>query len=103
MTRTERIAYYRKILAESSSLQLAIDRIVADVNTLVWSNTQQPLSKAERIKILEEIFDDSGFRKSLPSTESFERGYGSVDAVNEADNSHILDVISALKRGAKGS
>lgn len=101
MTRTERIQYYRKILADSPSLDVAIDKILANVNTLQWVSTGKPFSKAEKIKLLEEVFEDSDLRKSFPSTESFEWIGRSTGAVNEADNSHILDVISALKRGVK--
>lgn len=101
MNRTERVALYRKILSEAPSVAIAVQQITSDVNTLVWSGTGKSLSRAERIEILEEIFEDADFRKSTPGLESFERAYGSTDFVNEADNSHILDVISALKRSTK--
>ena len=99
MTRGELLAFYRQILTDSPSLMDAIGKISAHVNTLVWTASRQPLSEAEKTKILEEIFDNIAFRKSFPNLESIDKIHGSV---NEADNSHILDVISALKRGAKG-
>jgi hypothetical protein len=101
MTRAERIAYYRKILLESTNRQTAIDKIVTDVNSLVWTDTGKPLTRAERIELLDAIFKDWPLRKSFPNLESFERQYQINDSVTGADNSHILDVISALKRGAK--
>lgn len=101
MTRSQRIASYRKILAESPSLEMAVNEILANLNSLVWIKTRKPFSKEEKIKLLEEIFEGSDLEKSLPGLESFEWIGRSTGAINEADNSHILDVISALKRGVK--
>jgi hypothetical protein len=100
MSRTKLIVQYRKILAEARSVEIAKAEILASVNTLVWVEPGKPnrsLTRHEKFQIIEEIFEDLDFQKSLPSLES-ERVYGSI---NEADNSGILDVISALKRGVK--
>lgn len=93
------VQQYRKIL-RTMPLDVAMREILAHVNTLVWKRPGQPdlpLTRQEKNRIIEEIFDDRTFIKSVPGLES-DRVYGSI---NEADNSGILDVISALKRGVK--
>jgi hypothetical protein len=101
MTRIERIEYYRKILAESETSKLALEIIAKDLNSLVWVTSGKRFSKEEKKKLFEEVFQDRDFRRYFPGLESFEPAYGTNDLITEADNSHILEVISALKRTGK--
>ena len=98
MTRHELIVFYRNILSSTSDISAAMSTISAHLDNIVSEGTNRRLTRTERFEILDEVFEDTLFRKSLPSLESLKEVRGSV---NEADNSHILDVISALKRGAQ--
>jgi hypothetical protein len=98
MNKQQRAQYYLQLLNEARNPEIAKSQILTDLNSLVWTNTKIPLTEAEKIEILDDLDKLYSYeriiRKSVPGIENY-------DSINEADNSGILDVISALKRGVK--
>lgn len=98
MNNRQRVAYYLTLLKEARTPEIAKAKILADLNSLVSERTKRPFTEQEKRRILDELddlyFSEQIIRKSVPGTEH----YGSI---NESDNSGILDVISALKRGER--
>lgn len=92
MNSTQRAASYLKRIIESSNKDLEFKRILDDINSLVWTESKRPLSKAEKLAIIEEI--ERLFHEQ-PILEN-KRYY-----TNASDNSGAIDIIGALKRGVK--
>ncbi|MEZ8193185.1 hypothetical protein [Vibrio sp. 1F279] len=93
MTRQERAKHYLKRLLNSRNKSLELEAILTELNGLVYTKTNEPLSRQEKLLILEELerlaSNDDSILESV-GTEHFK--------VNASDNSNILDVISAMKK-----
>lgn len=90
MNKSQRAAHYLERIRKAKSPLEEAKGILAEIETLVWSNTNQRLTKQEKLEIIEEL-ESLAFPTLRKS-----------DRITEAsDNSGILDVISLLKRGVK--
>jgi hypothetical protein len=90
----ELAASYAKRILEATNKQQEGLKVLAEINDLVWTNTQKPLTKEEKQSIVDDIA--SLISPIIRKSEVFDR------VITEAsDNSGILDVISMMKRGAK--
>lgn len=95
MSKQERALYYLNIIHNSANLDDATKEILTSLNSLSFTSTGVPLSKREKNQIIEEL-------EQLLFPPKTKRWTPSNETITEAsDNSGILDVISALKRGAK--
>lgn len=92
MNKKQRAESYLKLIRDSSNKELEYKKILNEINGLVWAETQQPLSKEERLAIVEEI--DNLFQQEIQKS--------NVLVTNASDNSGVIDIIGALKRGVKG-
>lgn len=92
MNKKQRAESYLKLIRDSSNKELVYKKILNEINGLVWSETRQPLSKEERLAIIEEI--DNLFQQEIQKSKAL--------VTNASDNSGVIDIIGALKRGVKG-
>jgi len=90
MNKQQRAAHYLARIRETRNSPDEVERILSELNSLVWTESQKPLTKQDKLAIIEEIRS-----QAFPLTKSWEV------IVEASDNSGILDVISALKKGAK--
>jgi hypothetical protein len=90
MNKSQRAAHYLDLLRKTKNPIEEAKGILAEIETLVWSNTNQRLTKQEKLEIIEELES-----LAFPTLRKSER------IVEASDNSGILDVISLLKRGVK--
>jgi hypothetical protein len=88
MNKSQRAAYYLQRIRTAKNPKEEVQKILAEIDTLVWTSTNTPLTKQEKQEIIEELelLIISTITKSKPITEA-------------SDNSGILDVIHLLKRG----
>ena len=93
MNRKQRAESYLKRIKGSSNKEQEYKKILDEINGLVWSESQKPLSKEERLAIVDEI-------ENLFNQQTIQKSEGLV--VNASDNSGVIDIIGALKRGVKG-
>lgn len=96
MTRSERAVHYFKRLMSARNVRAELDNIFNDIESLVYTSNDQPLTKQEKILIIEEL--ESLVRKSpynISESASLEQFRNKTSA---SDNSDILDVISAMKK-----
>lgn len=100
MSSQERALQYFKRLLKASSPKAELERILSDINNLVFSSSQKPIDAANKVKILEELEKlikrsrQSSF-KNLTESGNFRAFQKRAEA---SDNSDILDVISAMKK-----
>jgi len=90
MNKSQRAAHYLERIRTAKNPMEEAQRILADLDTLVWTSTNTRLTRQEKLEIVEE-FESLAFptlRKSERITEA-------------SDNSGILDVIQLLKRGVR--
>lgn len=104
MNRSERAKHYFERLSKSSNPKSELEKILREIDGLVWSSTNKPLDEAEKILIieaLEKLIKESSYSvyesRSEPGLEKIQKGVTSA-----SDNSDILDVISAIKRSKGG-
>ncbi|WP_354624509.1 hypothetical protein [Psychromonas sp. MME2] len=97
MTHQQRAQHYFERLLKAGNRKAELERILNDLNGLVFASTNKPLDKDTKNKILDEL------EKLVKSTPAFEdidesRIYTNVQkSTSASDNSEILDVISAMK------
>lgn len=94
MTRRQRAEHYLKLLLESRNQQTTFQEILNELNGLVYAKTNEPLSKQDKIAIIEDL--ETIFQE-LPQTRNKSWEY----STNASDNSGVIDIIGALKRGVK--
>ena len=92
MSSRERALLYAKRLKESKNVNEEANKIFEEVNSLIWSKTEKPLQKEEKIKILEEVKSIIAEERKLQDGEII---------VEAADNSALLDIIDLLKQKIK--
>lgn len=90
MTNSQRAAHYLERIRAAKNPAEEAQSILAEIETLVWTNTNTRLTKQEKLGIIQEV-------ESL-SFPTLQKGARIVEA---SDNSGILDVIKLLKRGVK--
>ncbi|MEL4241006.1 hypothetical protein [Shewanella xiamenensis] len=96
MSRSERAAHYFKRLMSARNVRAELDDIFNEIESLVYTSNNQPLTKQEKILIIEEL--ESLVRKS-PYNISESAGLEQFrNKTSASDNSDILDVISAMKK-----
>jgi len=93
MNKKERAEHYLRRLNSAKNKRAEAQQILEELNSLVWANSQQPLKKSDRLEIIEEL-EKAFYNRRKISNES-------LDSTTASDNSGIIDVISALKRGTK--
>jgi hypothetical protein len=96
MTREQRAADYLRRLLNAKDVKRELDLIIIELNSLVFTNTREKLSKEDRLKIIEELERQARRRRAIDENVGFERYV--EKSVTASDNSDILDVISAMKR-----
>lgn len=97
MNRQERAQSYYNRLLKSTNLQDEIKKIIDEINTLQWTETKKPLTKGEKLLIVDEL---KALIESKPAFESMsesseERGF----EINASDNSGTLDIIDTITKG----
>jgi hypothetical protein len=101
MSKKERAKQYHERLLKAPNPRAELEKIFADINNLVFAESNKPIDRETKIKILEEL---EQLVKPTPSLEKFIefKSYDSVHKRTQAsDNSDILDVITAMKGRAK--
>lgn len=101
MSKKELAKHYHERLLKAPNLRIELEKIFADINILVYSESNKPIDRETKIKILEEL---EQLLKITPNLESFSqfRTYDSLHKSTYAsDNSSILDVITAMKGRVK--
>ncbi|MEZ8577978.1 hypothetical protein AB6C82_24515 [Vibrio splendidus] len=97
MSRAERAQHYFERLASASNPKVELQRIFDDLNGLVYSKSNDPISNAEKLRIIEELE-----RLIKGSTTRIDERFGiehfEKSAPTASDNSDVLDLISAMKR-----
>jgi len=100
MTSQEIALQYFKRLLKASNPKAELEKILNDINSLKFSDSDKPVDSATKIRVINEL--EKLVKKSpRPSTRSldgirtFSESKGSAQA---SDNSDILDVISAMKK-----
>ena len=94
MSMTERAQHFLRILLTERNKPAAIDKIVSELNSLVITGTNQPLSHQEKLNILDELNRLATQQKNIVLENFREKGY----TTNASNNDDILDVISAMKK-----
>ena len=95
---------YLKRLQNTSDVSAEARRIIAEINGLVYSNTNNELSRADKLRIVEHLESLAVLKKKVDSivlNEDFSVREESENfsQVNASDNSGILEVITKLKGG----
>jgi len=101
MTREERVQHYVERIVKASDKKAELERILSEINGLIYSESKKPLALADKLKIIEELeklIKISPAFESLDSTRDYSYTKKSPSA---SDNSDILDVISAMKKRIK--
>lgn len=102
MNRNQRAQHYFERLISASNPKAELQRIFDDLNSLVYSSSQKPISKEEKLLIIKELEElikgsttriDEHFGLGRESFEHLEKS-----APTASDNSDVLDLISAMKR-----
>lgn len=97
MNRQERAQSYYNRLLNATNLQDEIKKIIGEINTLQWTETKKPLTKSEKLLIVDElkalIESKTAFESMTESSE--ERGF----EINASDNSGTLDIIDTITKG----
>lgn len=83
MKREERAQSYVKRLRTAQDPQAEVEAVAADIRSLVWSSTQEPLTQDEQLAIIDMM---------LRQTE------GRVYIQKEADNKRYLALVRDLRR-----
>ena len=100
MNNQERALHYFERLLKASNPKAELEKILSDINSLIYTSSEKPLDSATKVKILEEL-EKLIKRSPKPSFESIDesRSYNySQKSATASDNSDILDVISAMKK-----
>ncbi|WP_345888582.1 hypothetical protein [Shewanella algae] len=96
MTRNERAKHYLERLISARNTSAELDRILTEINGLIYSSSGKPLTQQDKLLIIEELerlVRDSSY--NINESISLEHHIKSTSA---SDNSDILDVISAMKK-----
>ncbi|WP_102313315.1 hypothetical protein BCV29_17995 [Vibrio cyclitrophicus] len=104
MNRTERAKSYLDRLLASSNPKAELEKIIRDIDSLVYASSKKPLDEAEKIRIIEEL---ERLIKQIPYPISESHSQPGLEHLKKSDttasdNSDILDVISAMKRNKGG-
>ena len=91
MNNEERARHYFQRLKKAHDQIAEARKIIDEINGLVWSKTQEKLTKQEKLDLIREI------EKIISHGEAREDKF----LLESSDNSNILEVIKALKRGVK--
>lgn len=96
MNRSERAKHYLERLLTARNVAVELELIVNEINNLVYTKSREPLSKEDKLLIIEELerlVRDSPYRiDENTGVEHFQK------STTASDNSDILDVISAMKK-----
>ena len=92
MNSKERAREYLDRLKAAADIRSEAQKIANEIDSLVWLKDQKKLTREEKLQILNELEQLAIHR------EKDSRGYIIVEA---SDNSGVIDVISALKKGIK--
>jgi hypothetical protein len=97
MSNQERAQHYLERILRSNNPKAELQKILSDLNSLVFTKTNKPLEAADKIRILEEL---EKLVRSTPALEKFEesKSWDYARNTQASDNSDILDVISAMKK-----
>jgi hypothetical protein len=94
----ERAQQYLERLAKAPNPRAELNKIFADLDSLVFTISKKPIDRETKLNILEELEQLIKLTPSLESLNEF-RTYDSVHKSTQAsDNSDILEVISAMKK-----
>ena len=92
MNRDERAKQYYDRLRLASNPAVETQRIIEELNGLVWSKNNQPLPRDEKLRIVESL------ESIVIANESHTSFSQHRDA---ADNGNVLELIKAIKGGTK--
>ena len=93
MTRQERALSYAKRLKETYSLNEEANKILKEINDLVYSKDNSPLPLDEKIAIIRET-------RKIFSQGLLRERFGDV-IINASDNSGVIDVIDSIENELK--
>jgi hypothetical protein len=102
MNNQQRAQQYFERLIKASNPKSELERILEDLNSLVFNSNKEPIDSATKRAILEEL--ESLARRKIALEDTNEsRNFGYIEkskslSNNASDNSDILDVISAMKK-----
>ncbi|WP_286071273.1 hypothetical protein [Stenotrophomonas sp. 57] len=99
MKRSELVYSYFERLLSADNQRDELEIIRAELDGLVFTESNKPIDKATKVKILEELED---LLKSTPSLEDLSESASYPKSESTAsDNSDVLAVIKAMKAKAK--
>lgn len=93
---------YLALFQESPNKQAAIQQIIERINNVTYTNTGESLSKSDKLQLVEEL--EKLFTEILNEGVT-QKGFGKTASsashpqIRATDNSGVLDIISAIKKG----
>jgi len=102
MNNQQRAQQYLERLLKASNPKSELEKILEDLNGLVFNSNKEPIDSATKRAILEELERLAKQKVALEDINE-SRNFGYIEkskglVTNASDNSDILDVISAMKK-----
>ena len=96
MTRKERAESYLKRILTATNREAESTKILEELNGLIYSSNNEPLSEQDKLLIIE-VIEELHTNPLVEKSKSLEQ----IQIAEASDNSGVLDIIEALRRGVK--